>query len=998
MDFDDLDEAIEQRLAEGGELPEDFVEKAEKATRATVLPSPLPPVERNSRIPLPDDLLKILKERAFALRAYLFYGPGDSVQSMSKIIHSAPTWLEVIVHEWPGHGFRKDEAPCSDVEALADDAFDAIAASLEVTKAGGAFEGAPFVLIGHSIGAQLLAPVARKLEWKLGVTPVSVIALDRAAPNVPLLSQQGVEQLGSEPDELLKAYNHQVWKSGQSKDEPSVKALTTWVNDLQHYARDCTKDVGFHKFDCDLLLIRSAENQKINDLAKKGSKYRMTTVKIEGSGESISLPVQIDVTDVKQIKETLASLFGAKVSDLTISTESGTQKDTDTVGSNVIVKGIQSFRNSRYTWPHPTVIIGGGYRGIKTAAAYMNAGNPNFILFDRHSKFGGDAWIDAATNYSKLQTDFAAFNIWWGPDFAITGEGGYGRPGWYTWFNRNEILQSFQKCAEEYGIVPHCHFNSDVTGLEIIGDPEAHDRYYDLTIDSLDKKKDPFTVKASVIYHYGGSYHQNRLIEYPGEDQFQGQIGYGMGEGFIYNDERMKNARVAILGNGAFAVENVRTCVENGADKVFIVTRRKNLASPRVPCWFAHQGPLPTPGDMILKLFQPMYELTGMGDPFSYWAVVSNKERTYVTLSQASRFGIGDVTFLCHAYGKLEYVQDTLQRLTKHTLHLTSGQKLENITGLVKALGLMGDFRFDKLHKITHRLGDMVNGDFRRVIQIDATGMHAANFTTFALGIGVAGFVRQWQYIHSNPYEYYRAVEEFGLLQMLPVHKGSKTQPDQPIYVTNVQYEMSASIIFAGFFPQLQLFNEEDSPYKYGLVHTCHPIDKFLDECHADWDKYQKLFKEQGCTREYIKYPYTKEIIQGFFDEYSKRVYPIEMSGPSEKQKEELLDRVRQSRKALDQARIPQLVKRSELHSQCKGDPYAFAWAKSVHGDRSRITASSATSAADFDQAQYEQWSEWTSGKLSIEDVETDSNSLLSHQRTWELILGSLDKLKAQVK
>merc|ERR1712039_615175 len=135
--------------------------------------------------------------------------------------------------------------------------------------------------------------------------------------------------------------------------------------------------------------------------------------------------------------------------------------------------------------------------------------------------------------------------------------------------------------------------------------------------------------------------------------------------------------------------ENARTAIEYGAEKVFIVTRRKNLASPRLPCWFVHQGPLPTPGGMVLKMFEPAYKQCGMGDPWAYWSVHADSTRTNVNIIQNSRFGIGDVTFLMVAWGRLEYVEATLKRCSRHTLHLNNGRKLTNVTVILKALGLL---------------------------------------------------------------------------------------------------------------------------------------------------------------------------------------------------------------------------------------------------------------------------------------------------------------------
>ncbi|CAE7211839.1 unnamed protein product, partial [Symbiodinium necroappetens] len=98
---------------------------------------------------------------------------------------------------------------------------------------------------------------------------------------------------------------------------------------------------------------------------------------------------------------------------------------------------------------------------------------------------------------------------------------------------------------------------------------------------------------------------------------------------------------------------------------------------------------------------RPMYELADFGDPWEYWSVHASQDRSKVSVVQNSRFGIGDVTFLMVIYGKLEYIQDTVKRLTKHTVHLTGGRKLEGVTVILKSLGLLGDWAVDRLHKMT---------------------------------------------------------------------------------------------------------------------------------------------------------------------------------------------------------------------------------------------------------------------------------------------------------
>jgi hypothetical protein len=405
--------------------------------------------------------------------------------------------------------------------------------------------------------------------------------------------------------------------------------------------------------------------------------------------------------------------------------------------------------------------------------------------------------------------------------------------------------------------------------MDIVGDKKAEDRYYLLKIENLKEGGEPIAdVPVSIMWNYPGSLTQNRIIEYPGEDLFDGEIRYGMNDDTPY--DKLKGANVAILGNGAFAVENARTVLECEGLKAYIVTRRKNLASPRMPSWFVHQGPFPTPGRMILKMFEPMYELADFGDPWAFWSVHADSSRTNVTIIQNSRFGIGDVTFLMCIWGLLVYVQGTVKRFSRHTLHLSNGEKLEDVTVCMKALGLLGDWSVDRLHNMKEMRGAYCDGDWRRVLMIDATGMNAANFTTFSTGIGTTDFCLTNKFLYDFPQECYR-IESQGCVKNLPSHK---EDPDleKPAYVTDVKYAMTSGIILDTMVPKIanmKLRNRVPA-YKYTRYHKAHSVDRALEVATQEWDAYQATWKARGHQHEHVRYPYTKEMMAEWFKEWSE--------------------------------------------------------------------------------------------------------------------------------
>mmetsp|Transcript_47415 Transcript_47415/g.113754 ORF Transcript_47415/g.113754 Transcript_47415/m.113754 type:complete len:474 (+) Transcript_47415:1-1422(+) len=338
----------------------------------------------------------------------------------------------------------------------------------------------------------------------------------------------------------------------------------------------------------------------------------------------------------------------------------------------------------------------------------------------------------------------------------------------------------------------------------------------------------------------------------------------------------LDGAVAAILGNGAFGVENIRTCVEYGVQKVWMVTRKKNLPSPRMCCWFVHQSITPVPAKMLLDSFTPMFDQCGFGDPWSYHSVYASKNHEHCTINSHSRFGIGDVTFLAVAWGRCEYVQDTLKRCTYHTLHLTGGQKLENVTVVVKALGLIADWGADRFHKIKEMVGTWPAGDHRRILFADPVGMHAANFSSFSTGVGSYVASLRDKHLVNFPQEFYR-LQATGVLDMLPRNKAI-LEEDRPAHQYDAKYATSAAMVVDGSLPRVQMKMAGMDTYFHKMMWNINPFDKYYAECKASWDQYQMDWWKMGFKHDYVPYPYKKDYVIGWFERYRNTVGVTEPS------------------------------------------------------------------------------------------------------------------------
>jgi len=157
--------------------------------------------------------------------------------------------------------------------------------------------------------------------------------------------------------------------------------------------------------------------------------------------------------------------------------------------------------------------------------------------------------------------------------------------------------------------------------------------------------------------------------------------------------------------------------------------------------------------------------------------------------------------------------------------------------------------------------------------------MNAANFSTFSTGIGTTGLVAMYKFLYDFPREFYK-IQGMGLMSQLPRHKAD-AKLDKPAYLTDVKFAMSSSIIIEAMCPKIGFLTQRFGEYKYTMYHSAHGLDRTLEVCMGEWDKYQAEWREQGFEHEYVPYPYTRERMEGYFKSWGELMkIPLSADGP----------------------------------------------------------------------------------------------------------------------
>jgi len=136
------------------------------------------------------------------------------------------------------------------------------------------------------------------------------------------------------------------------------------------------------------------------------------------------------------------------------------------------------------------------------------------------------------------------------------------------------------------------------------------------------------------------------------------------------------------------------------------------------------------------------------------------------------------------------------------------------------------------------------------------------------------------KYLYDFPKEFYK-IQGMGFMQQLPVHKAIEKE-EKPAYVYDVKYAMSAGMLLSTMVPKCAESGMFDGEYKYRMYHVTNPTDYTLEECTKAWNDYQDVWHKEGFDHPYIPYPYTREMMEGYFKEYGEWTgVPISADGPA---------------------------------------------------------------------------------------------------------------------
>jgi len=605
-------------------------------------------------------------------------------------------------------------------------------------------------------------------------------------------------------------------------------------------------------------------------IGDESRRWKNVTLKIMGGTEELTMPM-MQASTAYDVKAMLADALSEDPNKIELYDKLGCKfkrmRNCEEIATKVLVKGIKRFARREEEYPHPFITVGGGHLSLRQALHWIRKGQ-DFMLFERKTKIGGNAWNGIANKWSKLQSEGPHYHLNWD---SFDGHRHVMMPfeQYSFWPTRDEIITHFHDILTQYNVWPYMNMSTQIMEMDIIpapyGAPECMKAYrmrhlyvgdkfnknQDVTNDALDdtgnyKNEGFFT--CSCISFYPGALAAPHRKTFPGEEVFGGQIGYGFNDEFDY--AATKKQKGIVIGMGAFSVENVRTLMENDAKKFFVIARHHNLLLPRMLSWYVNQSQMPPPAAVVLRAMEPIYKLYG-ADPWGFFSITATADRSHASIKQYTRWGIGDIYFLGMFYGKVETIEGQVKRLKHRTAVITNGRVLDDLDHVIKVLGFDSDFGVDRVMKAKVHLGFWPDGDHRRWVCSDQSAIDASRFG----GTAIAPYAAACTYW---PHHFFKYPLDAKRILAMGIISENKAKPElgSAAYHYEPRIAATVQVTYGSVIPEIAEFSAHNDGFKKGSMWCVAPVHRFLYECERDWMRYCEKFKEFGDDRPFPPYPY----------------------------------------------------------------------------------------------------------------------------------------------
>lgn len=296
------------------------------------------------------------------------------------------------------------------------------------------------------------------------------------------------------------------------------------------------------------------------------------------------------------------------------------------------------------------VIVGGGITGLY-AANRLAQKNISFCIVEEREIAGG-IWSTYANTTSQVNTSEGAYRL-------LEPE------------NRsNSDHSSTSEMLEDLYVLVQKHNKNLYTSTKAVYMAKVDGGY---KVEVVRGQEKSVINSKGILLAINDRIGEPRLLTWNNQDQFQGKVVAGISDNTLGTD--WKGKKVVIVGMGAFAIENIRTALENGASHVTVVCRRHGTVCPKIIDYLNFATPYDEKFQHEKKsnirnmmLWKKLYDQSGATQPECWMGQIKHDGHT---------ISVSDIWFIGHYLGKIDSISGSITGMYENGVVVNGGEKVE---------------------------------------------------------------------------------------------------------------------------------------------------------------------------------------------------------------------------------------------------------------------------------------------------------------------------------